>query len=194
MSIGQAGVGPKGLSSATLELLADPKKLNKTLASLQEAQRQAQEAIDLAGPAQEILQIRVQVEGELEKQRAATEEAEAVLQKKTAEAETKADDIVAAAVEKANELAADAEQAKQKSLNEAAAAQGEVRRAEQGLVAQRDQITQAQDQLDEVRAALDERESGLNSRSADLDELNRSLLEEKAKLTGIREHLTNALR
>ena len=58
MSIGQAGVGPKSLSPATLELLANPKTLEKTLASLQSAQDEAKKAIALAGPATEILQIR----------------------------------------------------------------------------------------------------------------------------------------
>lgn len=193
MSIGQAGLGPQGLSQSALELLANPEKLKKTHASLKEAQKQAQDAIELAGPAHEIIQIRAEVEGELDKQRAATEAAERALEERIAEAETKADEIVSAAVEKGNGLVADAEKARQKVLDEAALAKHEVRNAEQGLEAQRQQITKAQDQLDEVRAALDKRESELDSRSAELDDLNRSLLEEKAKLASVREQIASVV-
>ena len=193
MSIGAATIGPQGLGQSTLELLSDEKKLNKTLASLKKAQEDAQAAIDLAGPATEIVAIRAQVGDELRKQQELTEQAQQVLDQKTAEAEAKGDEIVAAAVERGNGIVAEAERNKEAALKEVAEANNGLRAQERELTATRESIREADNALTERENALNVRESELDSRSAELDQLNSSLLKEKTKLAEARERINAAL-
>lgn len=193
MSIGAQSIGPQGLGQSTLELLADEKKLNKTLASLKQAQEDAQKAIDLAGPATEIVAIRAQVGAELEAAQEATAKAVADGQAIVDDAHGEAKKIVDAAHQKAAEVAsefADEAAEKNKLLDERkstiAAVERKLEQRAAQLQGERDQITRAQDQLDERGAALD-------ARAAELDELNSSLLQEKTKLAEAREHLNTAL-
>lgn len=188
-----SGVGPKGLSQSTLELLADPKKLEKTLASLKEAQRQAQEVIDLAGPASEIITLRADALAEAERQREVTEEAENEAGEKVADAEAEANQVVVAAKKKATGLVESAHEAKKEVEREAAEVIAAAERKKAEVDAQQQSVTDAGYDLDRRANELSARESELDERDEELKSFNGSLLQEKAKLAELREYLTNAL-
>ncbi len=193
MSIGQSGVGPQGLSASTLELLANPNKLEKTLQSLRDAQKQAQDVIALAGPASEIVTIRAEVDAlkasAEEANAKALEDAAAIVEEANNQATLIKDKARQKAAEVANEYADEAAE-KNKLLDEReraiAAVESKLDQRKATLQGEREQITRAQDQLDARGAELD-------ARSVELDDLNASLLQEKTKLAELREHLTSAL-
>lgn len=194
MSIGMAGVGPKGLSSATLELLANPKALDKTLASLQSAENEAKKAIELAGPATEILQIRADIEVKLAEAEAvhdkAVEDAEAVEEK----AKEKASQIVANAMQKAAEVAndfADEQAEKNKLLDKR---ESSIAAVESKLDQERAALQKVRDEQQEEHDALATQRTALAGRESEVESLKDSLLQEKTKLTDLREQLTAALR
>lgn len=193
MSIAAATIGPHGLGQSTLELLADPRKLDKTLASLKDAQERAQTAIDLAGPATEIVAIRAEIEAsKVEAEEAkgqALLEAEAI----TEEAKTQAQLIVDKGTQEAGritQVAADeAEEIKKLiSIRESAIAAVERKLEQRGAEVQR-----ADDGLVERVKALDDREAALDTRDVEIEKLNDSLLKEKTRLADAREHLNAAL-
>lgn len=193
MSIGSASIGPQGLGQSTLELLADERKLNKTLASLRTAQENAQKAIDLAGPATEIVAIRAQVGAELQKSQEVTAQAEKAGAEKIAAAEAEANEITSDAQQKAASIISAAEAGKDDAAKEVADAYRGIDSEKNKLQTQRDQITKAQDQLDEKAADLDNVEADLNARSVEIDKIKDGLLKEKTRLAEAREHLSAAL-
>lgn len=194
MSIGNAGVGPaQGLSPATLELLADPKKLEKTLASLRDAQEKAQKAIELAGPATEILTLRAEAELEVDKQRAVTEETQAICDAKLASAQEDAQRMRLNAKSEVEAAHAEANSIRAAAEKEASAIKSRAEKVETGLVEKKEAAEQALADLASAQSEIASRTSELDARSKKLDDLNTSLLEEKATLKQLREQLNAAL-
>ena len=194
MSIGQPGVGPaQGLSPSTLELLANPTKLEKTLKSLRDAEEKATKTIELAGPAAEIVTLRAEA-GTLYK--AAEEanaqallDAEAIVEEGNVQAQL----IVDKATQEANreKAGASAEIDEVKKLiatKEASIAAVELKLNQRLVELQKDE-----DDLDDREADLDATAAELDVRAADLETLNVSLLKEKTKLAGAREQIDAAL-
>lgn len=191
--IAQRTVGPLNLTDAAVELLADPKKLDRTLKSLQDAQDRAQKSIDLAGPAQEIIAIRAEVailkEQAVDAKGQALLDAENIVEEGKIQAQLivdKATQEAGRTISDANSVAGDAELKLSQASNQVAA-------VEHKLVQRGAELKKVEEGLTERAAALDTIEAALNVRDAELTKLNDSLLQEKTRLTGISEQLTAAL-
>ena len=130
---------------AMLGLLADPVALQAKYAQLEEARRQSQEVVDLAGPANEILAIRAQIDSLKAQAEAAGVQAAAAAQAISEEATQRAQTIIAEANVKADALVAQA-QLTVKAANEKMAAAVEEQR----------KVVKANDDLSVYRAALDQ--------------------------------------
>lgn len=194
MNIATAGVGPRGLGQSTLELLADPKKLDKTLKSLQDAQDRAQTAIDLAGPAEEIVAIRAKIETSLveseEAAAAALEDAEAIVEEGNVQAQL----IVDKATQEAGRIKQEAEDEVEKTKKIISTKENAIAAVELKLNQRMAELQKDEDALDDREADLDATAAELDVRAADLETLNVSLLKEKTKLAGVREQIDAALR
>lgn len=169
-------------SRTELALLADPELLKERLAQLAEAEEQANGVLALIGPANEIIAIREQVGNELDEAAKNTEatqiEAEAILQAARENAEA----IVQATEEESKVIL-------QTAANRDGEAAALVNEARENLA----ETQREADRLQGLERSLNERDAQLSEREVSLIESTDSLLQEKAQLATIREHMTNFL-
>lgn len=178
-----AGIAASGgHSMAALELLANPDQLQKRIDSLKAAEEAAQKQIELAGPAAEILQIRSQIDGELESAKQAA-----------ADAVAKGEELVQTAREEAMEIRADAEADASRTRMAADARKAEADKLHDDAAASLATSEQEAKRLLTWEAALGDKEEALDNREADLDNLNSELLKEKSELGAAVEQIKQLL-
>jgi len=171
-----------GPSRSELALLADPRLLAERIAQLEAAEEQANSVLKLIGPANEILEARQgmtkQLDGANEKANFIRNEAQEVLIAANAEAQK----IVDTAEEEAKELLILAQARDDDAIDRQTAAQENLAETERETV----RLQGLQEELVAREKEFDERQKILNEDQA-------SLLQEKAQLTIICEHMTEFL-
>lgn len=180
---GLSGGNMAGASNDLLEVLKNPEVFKKRLEQLQETERKTQAVVDLAGPADEIVRIRKQIE----KDKTASEEELTAAQADTAEmmetAQANASTIVVQAQAEAEEIIAAAKELtiKSEEVNQAAIKVSQTAVEQMKHVEQREKNLQVE--WENYRGA-----------EAALQDLETELLQEKSKLATAREHIDQALR
>jgi len=167
---------------ALLSLLNNPEAVKEQIESIEEASRQAQEVLDLVGPAQEILQMREQIGAQMEELRA-----------KALETDKDCEDLVAYAEEQAAKIVAEAESA-------AAGAAAEAEEARNLADEARASAYALQSELDGRVVAVQEREEAhsqsagvLQQKAEDLSRRELELEGEKNRLAELGEHIRTTL-
>lgn len=169
-------------TESLLELLQDPAAVSQRLSEIKAAEDRAREVIDLAGPAQEILNLREQIGVQAAQQEKELQECDAQCSLKLSEAETQAKNIEDASVRRAEDVRTQAEgvlgDANQKLAD-----------AEQRMQA----VLVNQTQTDNLRTELEAKISGVTLHSEAITQRESELLQEKSKLNALVEHIRTAL-
>lgn len=168
---------------AALELLANPDQLQRKLDQFKAAEEKAQELIELAGPADQILTIRSEIDADrtaaAEYLNKANEDAKRIMN----DAEDQVRDMIQRAQTQADAIRAEAEQSRV------------------GIAALEQKAGEALADADNAKAEADRLateakafEGMLSKRAATLKALETELLQEKSKLATVREQIATALR
>ena len=169
-------------ASIPIDVLADPQALQKRIDQFTEAQSKAQEVVDLAGPASEILQLRERIGKQLDEEEARAREIKAQCDEMVADAEVLATVTLDKAQTKAAELV---------DKVKARLAVADVKVAEANELMQKAKqdasVVKADHQWNHTKAAE------LEQRTAELDKKETQLLNEKSELVAVYEHMRKVL-
>lgn len=169
-------------TESLLELLQDPAAVSQRLSEIKQAEDRAKEVIELAGPAQEILDLRKQIGEQAAQQEVELQNCDAQCSLKLSEAETQAKNIEDAAVRRAEEVRVQAEgvlgDANQKLAD-----------AEQRMQA----VLVNQTHTDNLRTEFEAKISGVTLQSEALTQRETELLQEKSRLDDLVEYIRKAL-
>lgn len=171
-----------GASNDLLAVLNNPEVFKQRLEQLQETERKTQAVVDLAGPADEIVRMRKEIEADAEAAKVALDTALDKAESLVEEATHQAKLIVEKGTQEASELTAEAQ-----SLRD-----GEklvLARAESAMAA-----VESEKRTNEARAGeLDNQERSLQQKADALASREQELAGEKSKLAAARDAINAAL-
>lgn len=176
-------VTPSHETSGLMAILENPELFKKRLEQLQETERKTQAVVDLAGPADEIVRMRAQIEEDKNASDqaiiSAQEEAGSILDF----ARDEARGIVDKATQEANSLASQAQ-------DRAAKTEAALKEATENLAT----LKKESQYLDQRENTLTSDREKLVSQEANLSSRENQLLQEKSELATVRETLDAFLR
>jgi len=175
-------VTPSHETSGLLAVLENPELFKKRLEQLQETERKTQAVVDLAGPADEIVRMRKEIEADKEAAEVALSDALDQAEAIAAEAKGQAQLIVDKGTQEANRLTSEAESLRNSAAENSAAANSAVAAVE------------ADKRANDTRAGeLDGREASLQQQADALASREQELSGEKDKLTQVRDLINEVI-
>lgn len=171
-----------GASETLLEILSNPASMKRELKKLEEARVSAQKAIDLAGPADEVVNLRDRLGKELEAE-----------EEKVRQIRREINEVVESSANTSAKIIKDAEVSAEDIIKSAEETRSIAVKME---VSAREKLSEAQAEADDVeegKKAILKREDSLNQREEELTELKTKLLQEKSKLATVRETIDQLL-
>jgi len=167
------GLNSRG-NFSELQLLSDPAKLKARIDSLEAAQKSADEAVALVGPANEIAQMRAQAEQALSKARETLDRAEAEAEKLLESAHSEAAAILGDAQSRSDAINAESESVKAESKSTLADAKRILADATRKDVASDDRnsdLNRLSDSLAQEASVLQEGQAALTLRTEHVNSL-----------------------